>query len=114
MNESDINRLMDEEERLAEEFFAHEKKKKQLYNQSRRVLNNTKKRNRRLYIIHTKGGKCECCNATESLQIHHKIGVKKYEKDWMNEAYNLDNLKVLCANCHVRIHKTEDGKDEES
>lgn len=43
--------------------------------------------------------KCEVCPSTNQLGIHHKDG----------NHYNnvLENLQVLCASCHSRIHKIE-------
>src|SRR5574344_1204594 len=40
---------------------------------------------------------CNICGAKTSLEIHHK------DEDWGNN--NIDNLVVLCRDCHSKIHK---------
>jgi 5-methylcytosine-specific restriction endonuclease McrA len=51
------------------------------------------------HLIKLKGHKCERCNNTEwlneiiPLELHHKDGVKSNN--------NLDNLQLLCPNCHA-------------
>lgn len=53
------------------------------------------------YLLETRGNKCEKCNQSNiwnnellSMQIHHKDGNKHNN--------NLDNLLVLCPNCHTQ------------
>ena len=51
----------------------------------------------RLRIIEDRGGKCERCISTESLQVHHLT----YE----NFGNELDtDLEVLCKPCHMKEH----------
>ena len=40
---------------------------------------------------------CNICGAKTSLEIHHK------DENWENN--NIDNLVVLCRDCHSKIHK---------
>jgi hypothetical protein len=67
----------------------------------------------KLEIIKKLGGKCRQCGETDFrvLDINHIDRIKKnippkrsysWEfriKDWLN---NMDNLELLCANCHRR------------
>lgn len=46
--------------------------------------------------------KCEKCNCTEYLQVHHL----NYNHLW-NEKDN--DLLVLCRTCHLKIHKKHKG-----
>lgn len=41
--------------------------------------------------------KCECCGATEGLEIHHKDNF-----NWMNNTPS--NLMLLCKKCHAKEH----------
>ena len=49
-----------------------------------------------------KENKCECCGLSEwmgkpiPLELHHKDG-----NHWNND---LENLQILCANCHMQAH----------
>lgn len=45
------------------------------------------------------GGACQQCGSTQNLQIHHKNG------NWRDE--NIQNLVLLCKNCHRQKHKAE-------
>lgn len=49
-------------------------------------------------LIETKGNKCEKCGYTkvEILQVHHK------DRDRSNN--NLENLELICPNCHYEEH----------
>lgn len=52
------------------------------------------------------GYKCEECGGEYKLQIHHKDnkGRKNINKR-LKPNNNLNNLKVLCVNCHLKLHK---------
>ena len=52
--------------------------------------------------------KCCMCNYNKipALQLHHKTK-KERKRDWFKKNYNLDNLLLLCANCHCLIHYKE-------
>lgn len=41
--------------------------------------------------------RCELCNATDRLQVHHKT----YERLWQEQP---QDLIVLCRNCHAKFH----------
>ncbi len=43
------------------------------------------------------GPRCESCGATESLHVHH------INEDWTD--HRPENLKTLCINCHLSIHR---------
>lgn len=63
--------------------------------------NNSVKR-KRLIEEGIKEEKCECCGLSEwmgkpiPLELHHK--------DFNHYNNNIDNLQVLCANCHMQAH----------
>ncbi|MDD3531197.1 MAG: HNH endonuclease [Candidatus Pacebacteria bacterium] len=46
----------------------------------------------------TKGARCERCgyDKKEIINVHHK--------DWNHGNNNLDNLELLCPNCHAEEH----------
>ena len=49
------------------------------------------------FTIQGKERRCEMCGATDvRIEVHHK------DKNWKNN--NPDNLQVLCASCHRRLH----------
>lgn len=57
------------------------------------------------------GKKCNECGSVRDLNIHHKIPLS------LNGANELDNLIVLCATCHKKVHNVmyfnnEKGKDD--
>lgn len=58
-------------------------------------------------VIYDRGGYvCEYCKKKHNLQIHHKLYYKKPDKEkiepWL---YNMDEVLLLCDNCHKSIHK---------
>ncbi len=63
--------------------------------------NNASKR-RRLIEDGIKEEKCECCGLSEwmgkpiPLELHHK--------DFNHYNNSIDNLQILCANCHMQAH----------
>ena len=64
-------------------------------------FNNSVKR-KRLIEDGLKEAKCECCGLSEwmgkpiPLELHHK--------DFNHHNNNLDNLQILCSNCHMQAH----------
>lgn len=66
---------------------------------------------KRLYAENVKEAKCECCGITEwqdkpiSLELDHINGI--------NNDNRLENLRILCPNCHSQTH-TFRGKNKES
>lgn len=55
---------------------------------------------KRKEVLDTKGYICCNCGSRFGLQVHHL----KYEKGKMAWEYSLDNLVVLCEECHRKIH----------
>lgn len=57
-------------------------------------------------VINDRGYICEFCKKKHNLQIHHKLYYKKPDKEkiepWL---YNIDEVLLLCDNCHKSIHK---------
>jgi 5-methylcytosine-specific restriction endonuclease McrA len=61
-------------------------------------------------IIEKLGGKCAECGVDSKLEIHHikpcgmgaNRGTFRRLTEWKK---NMDNLKVLCHDCHVDWHK---------
>lgn len=55
-----------------------------------------------------KENRCECCGLSEwmgkpiPLELHHKDG-----NHWNND---LENLQILCANCHMQAHDYNNNK----
>ena len=49
-------------------------------------------------IIRQRGSKCECCGLTEWLGLPIKLEVHHIDGNRLND--DLDNLQVLCPNCH--------------
>jgi len=47
------------------------------------------------------GGKCESCGSTESLHAHH---VKSWA-EYPELRFDLDNLRLLCRDCHHNEHR---------
>lgn len=50
-----------------------------------------------------KNFKCERCESSNKLNIHHKIPVS-VDPSKLND---IDNWELLCLNCHIEHHKTE-------
>lgn len=57
----------------------------------------------RIEVIGVRGGKCERCDSTHRLQVHHKT-----YKNLGNES--LSELELLCSVCHKAHHKVVDKK----
>lgn len=72
------------------------------------------RKRKKLDLVEYKGGKCEICGYSKSinaLQFHHK---NKEEKDFSisGKSLSFDKLKkevdkciLVCANCHIEIHE---------
>ena len=63
--------------------------------------------NFRKKVIYDKGGYvCEFCKKKHNLQVHHKLYYKKPDKEkiepWL---YNMDEVLLLCDDCHKSVHK---------
>lgn len=75
-----------------------------------RMRNQHKKlRKKKLLLYKQQCGCCELCGrhfGTESLEIHHLIGVKENP----GLALQTKNMVLLCHECHVSVHR--DPRDE--
>lgn len=57
---------------------------------------------RKLIEEHIKEAKCECCGL--SVWMEHPIPLELHHKDENHYNNNLDNLEILCSNCHSLRH----------
>lgn len=57
-------------------------------------------RNYKNYLIHLYGDKCMDCGWCEIHPITKKVPIQMEHIDGHSENNNLDNLKLLCPNCH--------------
>lgn len=46
--------------------------------------------------------RCECCGLSE--WMGKRIPLELHHKDFNHYNNNLDNLQILCSNCHMQIH----------
>ena len=57
-------------------------------------------------VINDRGYICEFCKKKHNLQVHHKLYYKKPDnikiEPWL---YNMDEILLLCDNCHKLAHK---------
>ena len=51
------------------------------------------------------GYKCMLCDSRESIQCHHIV------KFADGGATDLENTALLCANCHVKVHRNRSNED---
>ena len=62
--------------------------------------------NFRKKVIYDRGYICEFCKKKHNLQVHHKLYYKKPNKEkiepWL---YNMEEVLLLCDNCHKLAHK---------
>ena len=58
----------------------------------------------KIELLSIKGGKCERCSydKSEILQVHYKDRNRKNN--------NLDNLELICPNCHYEDHYLKTGR----
>ena len=64
-------------------------------------ISNAKKR-KRLIEDGLKEAKCECCGLSEWME--KPIPLELHHKDFNHYNNTLDNLQILCANCHMQAH----------
>jgi hypothetical protein len=55
----------------------------------------------RAWAIRERGGRCECCDDTEHLEVHHVT------YDNLGQEH-LEDLRILCLPCHAMEHYTLD------
>jgi 5-methylcytosine-specific restriction endonuclease McrA len=60
---------------------------------------------RTIEVYNLLGNQCAFCgfDIVAALQVHHK-NEKKRKRDWLKKDYDLNNLELLCANCHAILH----------
>src|SRR4051794_18140286 len=69
---------------------------------------------RREKVIEILGGKCETCDATDDLDVHHKdprekefsLG-KRWHRAWDKIEAELPKCVLLCEDCHHNRHKSQ-------
>lgn len=49
-----------------------------------------------------KEAKCECCGLSE--WMNKPIPLELHHKDFNHHNNSIDNLQILCANCHMQAH----------
>lgn len=54
----------------------------------------------RQFVFAVRVHKCEVFGSTDRLQVHH-VGYRKCLLPW---EYTCNDVKVLCRNCHARVH----------
>ena len=101
----------------------YRKTHKELVNKANRQWGKKTRESYRHLVTQGYGGKCICCGETEELfmQIHHPNGDGKSDREmrggntqtlfkWLIANNFPDNYQLLCANCHLGIHRSEDKK----
>lgn len=53
-------------------------------------------------LIYERGGRCELCKSTQTLQAHHL-----HYKYLFTEQSHMDCLQLLCKRCHDRIENNK-------
>lgn len=51
-------------------------------------------------------GRCQLCNSSENLQVHHRL----YEENTPAAVSNVIDLTVLCGRCHIYFHRGQRNK----
>lgn len=98
----DINKLRE----YQKEWYQKQKENNLPHLKERQQKNNKQKderaRQKKVKYILLKGGVCTSCGLSEwmgkpiPLELHHK--------DFNHYNNSLDNLQILCANCHMQAH----------
>lgn len=68
-------------------------------------------RKKKLLLYKLQDGCCSNCGrhfGSEALEIHHLVGVSKDPR----MAFRTSNMKLLCHECHVEVHRERDPLDE--
>lgn len=82
------------------------KQKSKEYLKYKRYINGKKFRELRKLVFERDGYKCQLCNSSENLTVHHKTYDNLY-----NEENHLEDLITLCYICHCAIHKNKKNND---
>ena len=103
---------MNKEKRKAWQDDYREKNREHLYKKHREWVEKAYKKYRTELLV-SLGGKCKRCGIKNFavLQVHHKngnqdikmFGVNDY-RYYRNLLTHLDDLELLCANCHILLH----------
>lgn len=75
------------------------------------ILNGNSSNARKREVLISRGikeAKCECCGLSEWLG--KSIPLELHHKDFNHYNNSLDNLQVLCANCHMQAHNYNNNK----
>ena len=72
-------------------------------------ISNSLKR-KRLIEEGLKEEKCECCGLSE--WMNKPIPLELHHKDFNYYNNNLDNLQILCSNCHMQAHNYNNNHKE--
>lgn len=67
---------------------------------------------RRLIEEGVKEEKCECCGLSEWME--KPIPLELHHKDFNHYNNSLENLQILCANCHMQAHNYCNTKKKKS
>jgi 5-methylcytosine-specific restriction endonuclease McrA len=73
---------------------------------SKPILRTARWRALRLEALRRDGWACVQCGARRRLEVHHVQPVRSAPE----RAFDLTNLKVLCASCHTRVTRIECGR----
>jgi len=78
---------------------------------TRRYKEKTRHGNHKQFLIDKYGG-CENCGTKDVLQIHHIDRVSFHNSPEPNNS--LDNLRLLCQTCHLKLHHKEGFRKTEA
>lgn len=78
----------------------NEYKRKELFNKIENGDTTFSHRHYKIYLIYKFGEKCMKCGWHEINPFSNKIPIQLEHKDGNSENHNLNNLELLCPNCH--------------
>lgn len=84
--------------------------KNRKWSQKNREKRRLKKLLRRIELIMAKGGKCELCGYNKhlsALEFHHIKGNKEGKYFWLKNNFDLNQVMLVCANCHRAFHNKD-------
>lgn len=98
-------------DKIYEEHLTEQKRQQKFKKTYVELLTEQEWYNFREKVIYDRGYVCEFCKKKHNLQIHHKLYYKKPDKEkiepWL---YNMDEVLLLCDNCHKSEHKNNKMK----